>query len=118
MDYIKAFIVGGILCMIGQVVLDRTKLTPARVLVAYVVIGVILGGVGIYKHFVDFAGAGATVPLTGFGFLLAKGVKQAIQKDGFIGILSGGLKSTAAGITAAIVAGLLASLIFKAKDKS
>lgn len=118
MDYIKAFIFGGILCAIGQVILDKTKLTPARVLVSYVVIGVILGGIGIYKPFADYAGAGATVPLTGFGFSLAKGVKQAVQEDGFIGILSGGLKSTAAGITTAIVAGLLASLIFKAKDKS
>ena len=118
MDYVKAFIIGGLFCVIAQIIIDKTKLTPARILVAYVVVGVILGGVGIYKSLVDFAGAGATVPLTGFGYLLAKGVKEAVQEDGFIGILSGGLKSTAAGITAAITAGLLASLIFKAKDKS
>ena len=118
MDYIKAFIIGGILCAIGQILIDKTKLTPARILVSYVVIGVILGGIGIYKHLVDFAGAGATVPLTGFGFSLAKGVKEAINEIGFLGIFTGGLKATAGGIAAAIVAGLLASLLFKAKDKS
>ena len=118
MDYIKAFIVGGILCVIGQVLIDKTKLTPARILVSYVVIGVILGAIGVYKPLADFAGAGATVPLTGFGFNLAKGVRQAIDENGFLGIFIGGLKATAGGIAAAIVAGLLASLIFKAKDKS
>lgn len=118
MDYVKAFIVGGLFCLIAQIVIDKTKLTPARILVAYVVLGVILGGVGIYKSLIDFAGAGATVPLTGFGYLLAKGVKEAVQEAGFIGILTGGLKATAGGITAAIIAGLLAGLIFKAKDKS
>lgn len=118
MDYIKAFIVGGLLCVIGQILIDKTKLTPARILVSYVVIGVFLGAIGVYKPLVDFAGAGATVPLTGFGNNLAKGVKEAVQQDGFIGILTGGLKSTAGGITAAITAGLLAGLIFKAKDKS
>lgn len=118
MDYIKAFIIGGLLCLIGQILIDKTKLTPARILVSYVVIGVLLGAVGIYKPLVEFAGAGATVPLTGFGYNLAKGVKEAIQEDGFIGIFTGGLKATAGGITAAIVAGLLASLLFKAKDKS
>ena len=118
MDYVKAFIVGGLFCVIAQIMIDKTKLTPARILVAYVVSGVILGGVGIYKSLIDFAGAGATVPLTGFGYLLAKGVKEAVQEDGFIGILTGGLKATAGGITAAIIAGLLAGLIFKAKDKS
>ena len=118
MDYIKAFIVGGILCLVGQILIDKTKLTPARILVSYVVIGVILGGLGIYKSLVDFAGAGASVPLTGFGFNLAKGVKESIDEIGFIGIFIGGLKSTAGGITAAIVAGLTASLLFKAKDKS
>ena len=118
MDYIKAFIIGGILCAIGQILIDKTKLTPARILVSYVVIGVILGGIGIYKPLVDFAGAGATVPLTGFGFSLAKGVKEAINEIGFLGIFTGGLKATAGGIAAAIVAGLLASLLFKAKDKS
>lgn len=118
MDYIKAFIVGGLLCLIGQILIDKTKLTPARILVSYVVIGVILGGFGIYKSLVDFAGAGASVPLTGFGFNLAKGVKESIDEIGFLGIFIGGLKSTAGGITAAIVAGLTASLLFKAKDKS
>jgi len=118
MDYIKAFIVGGLLCLIGQILIDKTKLTPARILVSYVVIGVFLGAVGIYKPLAEFAGAGATVPLTGFGYNLAKGVKEAVDQDGFIGILTGGLKSAAGGITAAITCGLLASLIFKAKDKS
>lgn len=118
MDYLKAFIVGGILCMIGQILIDRTKLTPARILVSYVVAGVLLGALGIYKPLVEFAGAGATVPLTGFGYTLAKGVKEAIVEDGFLGILSGGLKSTAAGICAAIFSGLLMSLLFRPKDKS
>ena len=118
MDYIKAFFVGGILCLIGQVLIDKTKLTPARILVSYVVAGVILGAIGLYEPIVDFAGAGATVPLTGFGYNLAKGVREAVNEDGFIGVLSGGLKATAGGIAAAITAGLIASLIFKAKDKS
>lgn len=118
MDYLKAFIIGGLFCVIGQILIDKTKLTPARILVSYVVIGVFLGAIGIYKPLVDFAGAGATVPLTGFGYNLAKGVKEAVAQDGFIGILTGGLKATAGGITAAITAGLLASLLFKAKDKS
>ncbi len=117
-DYLKAFAVGGLLCLIGQILIDKTKLTPAKILVSYVVIGVILGAIGIYKPFVDFAGAGATVPLTGFGYTLSKGVKEAVQENGFMGILIGGLKATAGGITAAIIAGLLAGLIFKAKDKS
>ena len=118
MDYVKAFIVGGLFCVIAQIMIDKTKLTPARILVAYVVFGVILGGIGVYKSVIDFAGTGATVPLTGFGYLLAKGVKEAVQEDVFIGIFTGGLKATAGGITAAIIAGLLAGLIFKAKDKS
>jgi len=118
MEYLKAFIIGCILCLIGQILLDKTKLTPARILVSYVVVGVFLGAVGLYKPIVEFAGAGATVPLTGFGYSLAKGVKEAIQQDGFLGILTGGLKSTAGGITAAIIAGLLMSLVFKAKDKA
>lgn len=118
MEYLKAFVVGGALCVIGQVLMDKTKLTPARILVSYVVVGVILGALGIYEPFAKFAGAGATVPLTGFGYLISKGVKEAIQESGFLGILTGGLKATAGGITAAIFAGLLASLIFKAKDKS
>lgn len=118
MDYIYAFLVGGILCAIGQILIDKTKLTPARILVSYVVIGVFLGAVGVYKPLVDFAGAGATVPLTGFGYTLSKGVKEAVAQDGFIGIFTGGLKATAGGITAAIVAGLLASFLFKPKDKA
>lgn len=118
MDFIKAFLVGGILCVIGQILIDKTKLTPARILVCYVVAGVILGGIGFYEKLAEFAGAGATVPLTGFGYTLSKGVKEAIDQDGFIGIFTGGLKATAGGITAAIAAGLTASLIFKPKDKS
>lgn len=118
MEYIKAFLVGGALCMIGQILIDKTKLTPARILVGYVVAGVLLGALGIYPRLIEFAGAGATVPLTGFGSLLAKGVKEAIQEDGPIGILTGGLKASAGGITAAVAAGLLCSFIFKAKDRS
>lgn len=118
MDYLKAFLVGGGLCLIGQVLIDKTKLTPARILVSYVVIGVFLGALGLYQPLAEFAGAGATVPLTGFGNTLAKGVKEAVQEDGFIGIFTGGLKAAAGGITAAIVAGLTASILFKAKDKS
>ena len=118
MDYMKAFLVGGALCLIGQILIDMTKLTPARILVCYVVAGVFLGAVGVYKPLAEFAGAGATVPLTGFGNTLAKGVKEAVDQDGFLGIFTGGLKASAGGITAAILAGLLASLIFKAKDKS
>lgn len=118
MDYLKAFLVGGLLCMIGQILIDKTKLTPARILVSYVVAGVFLGAIGIYKPIAEFAGAGATVPLTGFGYNLAKGVKEAVNSDGFLGIFTGGLKASAGGITAAIIAGLVASLIFKAKDKA
>ena len=118
MDYLKAFLVGGFLCLIGQILIDKTKLTPARILVSYVVMGVILGGLGVYGPIVDFAGAGATVPLTGFGYTLAKGVKEAVGESGFLGILTGGLKATAGGITAAIAAGLIVSLLFRAKDKS
>lgn len=118
MDYLKAFVVGGLLCVIAQLLIDYTKLTPARILVTYVVAGVVLGAVGVYEPLVDFAGAGATVPLTGFGNTLAKGVREAVDKDGFLGIFTGGLSSTAGGITAAITAGLLASIIFKPKDKS
>ena len=118
MDYVKAFLIGGLLCLIGQVLIDKTKLTPARILVCYVVLGVFLGAVGAYGPLVDFAGAGATVPLTGFGNTLAKGVKEAVDKDGFLGIFTGGLTASAGGIAAASTAGLIASLVFKAKDKS
>lgn len=118
MDYLKAFLVGGAFCLIGQILIDRTKLTPARILVGYVVAGVILGALGIYKPLAEFAGAGASVPLTGFGYTLAEGVKEAVNQNGLIGIFTGGLKAAAGGITAAITAGLLVSLLFKAKDKS
>ena len=118
MDYVKAFLVGGGRCLIGQLLIDKTKLTPARILVRYVVAGVILGAVGLYPKLIEFAGAGASVPLTGFGSLLAKGVKEAVTKDGFLGIFTGGLKAAAGGIAAAIVAGLAASFLFRARDKS
>lgn len=118
MEYLKAFFFGGLLCLVGQILIDRTKLTPARILVSYVVIGVLLGAVGIYKPFAEFAGAGATVPLTGFGNTLAKGVREAVDKDGFLGIFTGGLKASAGGITMAVFAGLLAGFLCKAKDKS
>ena len=118
MDYLKAFLVGGGICVIAQLLIDYTKLTPAKILVSFVVLGVILGGIGLYQPLVDFAGAGASVPLLGFGNTLAKGVREAIKESGFLGIFTGGLKATAGGITVAIVAGLLVSLIFKQKDKS
>ena len=117
MDYLKAFLVGGALCIIGQHLIDKTKLTPARILVSYVVIGVLLGAVGVYQKLIDFAGAGASVPLTGFGNLLAKGVKQGVPEKGLLGIFTGGLSAAAGGIGAAIVFGWLAGLIFKPKDK-
>lgn len=118
MDYLKAFLVGGCLCLIGQILIDKTTLTPARILVSYVVAGVILGALGLYQPIIDFAGAGASVPLTGFGATLTKGVKEAVDKDGFLGILTGGLTASAGGICAAIAFGLLASLLFKPKDKA
>ena len=118
MDYLYAFLIGGAFCIVGQILIDKTKLTPARILVSYVVIGVILGGIGIYKPLADFAGAGATVPLTGFGYSLANGVKESVDKSGFLGIITGGLKATAGGISAAIIAGLIVSFLFRPKDKS
>ena len=118
MDLIKAFIFGGLLCVVGQILVDKTKLTPARILVSYVVIGVFLGAVGLYKPFAEFAGAGATVPLTGFGHCLAKGVRDAVAEKGLLGVITGGLKAAAGGITAAILFGGLAALLFKPKDKS
>ena len=118
MDYIKAFVVGGLLCALGQLLIDKTKLTPARILVSYVVMGVVLSALGLYQPLVDFAGAGATVPLTGFGHTLAKGVREGVAQDGFIGILGGGLKACAPGITAAVFSALAAALVFKARDKS
>ncbi len=118
MEYLKAFLLGGALCAIGQILIDKTKLTPARILVAYVVAGVILGGCGVYKTLVDWGGAGATVPLTGFGYNLAKGVKEAIQTDGLLGIITGGFQAAAGGLGAAVLFGFLAALIFKPHDKS
>ncbi len=118
MEYIKAFVVGGLFCLIGQIFIDKTKWTPARILVSYVVIGVILGAIGIYKPIAEFAGAGATVPLTGFGYNLAKGVKEAIDDQGFLGIFIGGFTASAGGIAASIFAGLIVALLFKDKDKS
>ena len=117
MQYLWAFLVGGAFCVIGQLLIDKTKLTPARILVCYVVVGVILGGIGIYQKLVDFAGAGASVPLTGFGNTLAKGVREAVDEKGFLGIFTGGLTAAAGGIAAAIVFGWLCGLIFKPKDK-
>lgn len=118
MDYLKSFLIGGAICLVGQLLIDKTKLTPARILVSYVVAGVILGAVGLYAPFAEFAGAGAAVPLTGFGNTLAKGVREAVDEQGFLGIFTGGLRATAGGITAAILAGLLAALLFRPKDKS
>ena len=118
MEYLKAFLCGGVLCIIGQLLIDRTSLTPARILVAYVVAGVILGGVGLYQPIIDWAGAGATVPLTGFGSLLAKGVKKAVTEKGIIGALTGGITAAAGGITAAIFFGFLVAVLFKSKPKS
>lgn len=118
MAYLKAFLIGGFLCLIGQILIDKTKLTPARILVGYVVAGVLLSAIGIYGPLSDFAGAGASVPLTGFGHTLAKGVKKAVDETGLLGVFTGGLKATAGGITAAIFAGLVVGILFKAKDKS
>ena len=115
--YIKAFLVGGAFCLVGQLLIDRSKLTPARILTSYVVAGVVLGGFGLYQPLADWAGAGATVPLTGFGNLLAKGVRQALLEDGPLGIISGGIRAASAGIGAAVFFGLLVSLIAKPRDK-
>lgn len=117
MDFLKAFVIGGLICAVGQLLIDYTKLTPARILVSYVVAGVILGGFGLYQPVIEFAGAGATVPLTGFGALLVKGVRKAVTELGLIGIFSGGLTAAAAGVTAAVVFGLIVALVFKPKSK-
>ena len=117
MEYLKAFLCGGVLCVIGQILIDKTKLTPARILVTYVVSGVVLGGLGIYRYVADWGGAGATVPLPGFGFSLAKGVQKAVAEDGFLGALTGGVTATAGGIAAAIFLGVLVALIFKPRPK-
>lgn len=118
LDYIKAFVVGGLLCAIGQILIDKTSLTPAKILVSYVVAGVILGGFGIYKPFAEWAGAGATVPLTGFGNTLAQGVKKAVEEKGLLGAFTGGFTSAAGGICAAVFFGYIIALIFKPKEKN
>lgn len=117
MNYLWAFVVGGAICTVGQLLIDRTKLTPARILVGFVVAGVLLSALGLYQPLVDFAGAGATVPLCGFGHALAKGVRLAAAQDGIFGVLSGGISAAASGITASIIFGLLVALLFKPGDK-
>jgi stage V sporulation protein AE len=117
-EYGKSFLIGGLLCLIGQILIDRTKLTPARILTTYVALGVFLGGLGIYEPFAKWAGAGATIPLLGFGNTLAKGVRKSVSEQGIIGVFTGGFTSAAGGICAAIFFGLLVSIIFKSKDKN
>ena len=117
MEYMNAFLCGGVLCAIGQILIDKTKLTPARILTGYVVAGVILSAVGLYQPIADWGGAGATVPLTGFGHALAKGVREAVAQKGWLGVLTGGLTATAGGITAAVVFGVVMAAIFKPGDK-
>lgn len=117
MSLLKCFVVGGIICVIGQILIDKTKLTPARILVIFVTTGAILGGLGIYQHLVDFAGAGATVPLTGFGYNLAKGAIEGVKESGLVGAFTGGVKASAGGIAAAVFFGYIASLISKPKMK-
>ena len=117
MEYFNAFLCGGILCVIGQILVDRTKLTPARILVIYVVSGVVLGGLGLYKPLVDWAGAGATVPLTGFGYLLSEGVREAVAEKGLAGALTGGLTASAGGVTAAVFFAPVVAMLFKSKPK-
>lgn len=118
LDYLRAFLVGGIFCAIAQILIDKTKLTPARILVSYVIGGVVLGALDIYKPLIDIAGAGATLPLSGFGYLISKGVREAVERDGLLGALTGGLTATAGGITAALFFGLLSSFIFKSKPRN
>lgn len=118
MQYLNAFWVGGLICAIAQILIDKTKLTPARILVLFVVVGVVLGGLGIYEPLVQFAGAGATVPIVGFGNVLAQGVIKGVEEHGFLGVLTGGAEAASGGITAAIVFGFLMALIFKPKIKS
>ena len=115
--YIKVFLVGGLLCLVGQVLIDYTKLTPARILTIYVVAGVALSAIGLYQPLVDWAGAGASVPLTGFGHTLARGIRQAVAEKGLLGIFTGGFSAAAAGLCAAVFFGLIVSLVFKPKDK-
>ncbi len=115
--FIWAFVIGGALCMIAQILIDKTRLTPARILVSYVTVGVLLGALGLYKPLVDFAGAGATVPLTGFGYLISEGVREAVDKQGLLGALTGGLTAAAGGISAALVFGYLAAIMFRGKRR-
>ena len=117
LPYLKAFLVGGTLCLIGQLLIDKTKLTPARILTSYVVTGVVLGALGIYQPLVDFAGAGASVPLTGFGNLLAKGVREAVEEKGLVGAFTGGRGASAGGICAAVFFALIAALLFRSREK-
>lgn len=117
MEYIKAFLAGGLLCAAGQILIDRTKLTPARILVGFVVAGVFLSAIGIYEPFAEFAGAGASVPLCGFGNTLAKGVRAAVAEKGLIGAFTGGISAASGGISAALFFGLVAALFFRPKDK-
>lgn len=118
MEYLKAFIVGGLICIVGQILIDKTKLTPARILVLFVTLGVALTAIGLYEPIVEFAGAGATVPLTGFGYTMAKGTLEFVKKDGLMGVLTGGISAGAAGIAAAVFFGYLAALVSKPGDKS
>lgn len=117
LTYLKTFLIGGALCLIGQILVDKTKLTPARILTCYVVAGVILGAVGLYEPFAEWAGAGATVPLTGFGNTLAKGVREAVAERGLIGAFTGGFTASAAGICAAVFFGWIVAMLFRSKDK-
>ena len=117
MEYLNAFLCGGLLCAVGQIILDRTNLTPARILTGYVVAGVLLQAVGVYQYVVDWGGAGATVPLTGFGYSLARGVAKAVAEKGLLGVITGGLTATAGGIAAAVVFGLLMAVLFRPKEK-
>ncbi len=117
MDYLKAFVIGGLICVVGQILIDKTKLTPARILVTFVVLGVFLQLIGVYEWLVNFAGAGATIPLTGFGYTLCKGVNQAVAEKGLLGVFTGGMTAAAGGISAAIVFGFLVAIIFRSKSK-
>ena len=117
MEFLRAFIIGGAFCGLGQILIDRTKLTPARILTGYVVAGVVLSAIGMYAPIADFGGAGASVPLVGFGNLLAKGVKKAVDAEGFIGVFKGGVTASAAGIAASVLCGLIVSLLFKTREK-
>lgn len=118
MEYLRAFIVGGLICVIGQILIDKTRLTPAKILVSFVVAGVLLGVLGVYEPLVEFAGAGATVPITGFGYNLCRGMEKAVEEYGFLGIFTGGFTAGAAGLCAALIFGFLAAVIFKPKPKS